>query len=99
MEKPQHNCGNNAGLLKELRDGSRVAMDRLILLVIKALHRQARLYLKNAPKNHTFQTPEFVFRAYLRLIDQESVWWRSRAHFSGIGSPMIRRILVNYAEN
>jgi RNA polymerase sigma factor (TIGR02999 family) len=38
-----------------------------------------------------------VHEAYLRLVDQRSVSWQNRAHFFGIASQMMRRILVNHA--
>ncbi len=34
----------------------------------------------------------------MRLVDQHNVDWRDRAQFYGLAAEMMRRILVNYAE-
>jgi RNA polymerase sigma factor (TIGR02999 family) len=38
-----------------------------------------------------------VHEAYLRLITQTEVSWQNRAHFFGVASQMMRRILVDHA--
>jgi RNA polymerase sigma factor (TIGR02999 family) len=38
-----------------------------------------------------------VHEAYLRLVDQDRVQWRNRAHFFAVAAQMIRRILVDHA--
>jgi RNA polymerase sigma factor (TIGR02999 family) len=57
----------------------------------------ARTYLRRERPDHTLQATALVHEAYLRLIEQHSVSWQSRAHFFGIASQMMRRILVNHA--
>jgi RNA polymerase sigma factor (TIGR02999 family) len=47
--------------------------------------------------NHTLASTALVHEAYIRLVDQHDVTWQNRAHFFGIASEMMRRILVNYA--
>lgn len=37
-----------------------------------------------------------MHEAYLRLVDQRAVW-RNRAHFFGVASEMMRRVLVDHA--
>jgi RNA polymerase sigma factor (TIGR02999 family) len=53
--------------------------------------------LRRERPDHTLQATALVHEAYLRLIDQHSVTWQNRAHFFGIASQMMRRILVNHA--
>ena len=35
----------------------------------------------------------------MRLVDQENVNWKNRAHFLGVAAEMMRRILVNHARD
>jgi RNA polymerase sigma factor (TIGR02999 family) len=46
---------------------------------------------------HVLQATALVNEAYIRLIDWKNVQWQSRAHFFGIATQMMRRILVDYA--
>jgi RNA polymerase sigma factor (TIGR02999 family) len=84
-------------LLIEWSEGDRAALDRLMPLVYDELRRLARSYLRRERPDHTLQATELVHEAYMRLIDQHSVSWQNRAHFFGIASQMMRRILVNHA--
>jgi RNA polymerase sigma factor (TIGR02999 family) len=45
------------------------------------------------------QTTALVHEAYLRLVGQDRVNARSRAHFFGIAAQAMRRILVDHARN
>ncbi|HEY8203945.1 MAG TPA: sigma-70 family RNA polymerase sigma factor [Pyrinomonadaceae bacterium] len=84
-------------LLVEWSHGSQQALDQLTPLVYDELRRMARTYLQRERSDHTLQATALVHEAYLRLIDQHSVSWQNRAHFFGIASQMMRRILVNHA--
>jgi RNA polymerase sigma factor (TIGR02999 family) len=53
--------------------------------------------LRRERPNHTLQSTALVHEAFMRLIEQHDVQWKSRAHFYGIAAQMIRRILVDYA--
>lgn len=89
--------GEITEMLKACSGGNREAMDRLVPLVYQELHRQAHRYLSHERSNHTLQTTALVHEAYLRLIEQRFVDWQNRAHFFGMAANMMRRILVNYA--
>ena len=84
-------------LLVRWSDGDHRALDELTPLVYGELRKMARTYLRNERSDHTLQATALVHEAYLRLIDQHSVSWQNRAHFFGIASQMMRRILVNHA--
>ena len=84
-------------LLVEWSTGDQAALDQLMPLVYDELRRLARSYLRRERPDHTLQATALVNEAYLRLIDQHSVTWQNRAHFFGIASQMMRRILVNHA--
>ena len=45
----------------------------------------------------TLQPTALVHEAFLRLIGQNRVDWKGRAHFLGIAATMMRRILVDRA--
>jgi len=84
-------------LLIEWSQGNRAALDQLMPLVYDELRQLARGYLRRERPDHTLQATDLVHEAYLRLIDQNAVTWQNRAHFFGIASQMMRRILVNHA--
>jgi RNA polymerase sigma factor (TIGR02999 family) len=84
-------------LLIDWSHGDQQALDQLTPLVYDELRQMARTYLRRERPDHTLQATALVHEAYLRLIDQHSVSWQNRAHFFGIASQMMRRILVNHA--
>lgn len=74
------------------------ADDALLKLVYAELHRQAHRYLQKERAGHTLQTTALVHEAYLRLVEQKTVAWKSRTHFYAIAATMMRRILIDYAK-
>ena len=54
-------------------------------------------YLQQEKPNHTLSSTALVHEAYLRLVKQTDVSWQNRAHFFGVASRMMRRILVDHA--
>src|SRR5262249_1640321 len=75
------------------------AMADLIPLVYRELHNLARHHLGRERSDHTLQPTALVHEAYFRLAGQKHVQWRNRAHFFGIASQAMRRILVDYARS
>jgi RNA polymerase sigma factor (TIGR02999 family) len=73
------------------------ALDRLIPAVQGELHSLARRCLRRERPDQTLQATALVNEAYLRLVDQTRVTWRSRAHFIGVAARLMRRILVDHA--
>jgi RNA polymerase sigma factor (TIGR02999 family) len=84
-------------LLVQLRSGDKHAVDALMPLVYDELRRIASAHLRRERAGHTLQSTALVHEAYLRLVDQRDVVWQNRAHFFGLASQMIRRILVDHA--
>lgn len=84
-------------LLLEWGAGDRAALDELLPLVYEELRRLARAYLRRERADHTLQPTALVNEAYLRLVDQQSVRWQSRAQFFGIAVNLMRQILVDHA--
>ena len=66
-------------------------------LVYSELRRLAKAYLRRERSDHTLQSTALVNEAFLRLVNQRNVQWKSRAHFFGIAAQLIRRILVDHA--
>jgi len=66
-------------------------------MVYAELRRLAASYMRKERCDHTLQATALVHEAYLKLIEQRSVNWQSRAHFFGIAAQIMRRILVDHA--
>lgn len=77
--------------------GDPAAGERLLPAVYAELRRQAARAMRREGSDHTLQTTALVHEAYLRLVDQDRVVWRSRAHFFGVAAQLMRRILVDHA--
>jgi RNA polymerase sigma factor (TIGR02999 family) len=84
-------------LLVNWSNGDKEALHDLIPLVYGELHRLAAIYLQRERTAHTLQPTALVHEAYLRLIDQNRVQWRNRAHFLGVAAQVLRRVLADHA--
>ena len=84
-------------LLTASSAGNKQAMDQLMPLVYDELRRLAQSHLMRERPGHTLQGTALVHEAYLKLVQQKDVKWQNRAHFFGLASQMIRRILVDHA--
>src|SRR5262245_1133058 len=78
-------------------NGDQEALNKLIPLVYQELHRIAARHMRRESPAHTLQTSGLVNEAYLKLVDQKNVRWQNRAHFFGVASQLMRRILVDHA--
>ena len=94
-----HSPSEITALLVDWGNGDKSAMDRLIPLVERELHRLAHSYMRRERSGHTLQTTGLINETYIRLVDQTHVSWQSRAHFFGIAAKIMRRVLVNYARD
>src|SRR5450432_519941 len=84
-------------LLVNWSNGDQHALEELMPVVYAELRRLAGSHLRRERSHHTLQSTALVHEAFLRLVNQRDVHWRSRAHFYGIAAQMIRRILVDHA--
>ena len=84
-------------LLLDWEQGDPVALERLAPLVSAELRHRAKRYLRRERADHSWQPTELVDEVYLRLIDRNRIRWQNRAHFFGIASRIMRRILVDHA--
>lgn len=86
-------------LLREWTEGRAAAMDELLPFIYHDLHRRAAAYLRHERLNHTLQPTALVHEAYLRLVEQDRVEWKSRGHFFAVAAQAMRRILVDHAKH
>ena len=84
-------------LLQEWQNGSQDAFDRLVPLVYNELRALASRQLTREWRHDRLEITAVVTEAYLRLLDQRDVDWRSRGHFFAIASQLMRRILIDHA--
>ncbi len=84
-------------LLAQLSEGDQSAIPQLVPLVYDELRQLAACYMRQERPDHTLRTTGLVHEAYLRLVEQRHVNWKSRAHFFGIAAQLMRRILVDHA--
>ncbi|HVF68126.1 MAG TPA: sigma-70 family RNA polymerase sigma factor [Pyrinomonadaceae bacterium] len=97
MTSPTPSPQEMTDLLAAWSDGDREALDRLLPLVERELHRLAHHYMSRERPDHTLQTSALVNEAYLKLVDQTRVRWQNRAHFFAIAAQTMRRILIDHA--
>src|SRR5688572_2664096 len=88
---------NVTALLDDWTRGDARALDRILPLVYDELRRIAARHLRRERAGHTLQPTALVHEAYVKLVDQRRVDWRSRAHFYGVASQVMRRLLVDHA--
>ncbi len=92
-------AGDATGLLIDWSHGDDRALERLTPMVYDELHRLAAHYLRGERPDHTLQTTALVNEAYMRLIDQRRIEWRSSLQFVGLAAQMMRRILIDHARS
>src|SRR5882724_2701182 len=73
-------------LLIDWNQGDKGALDRLMPLVFDELRNVARRHMSLEDRGHTLESAALVNETYIRLIDQERVQWRNRAHFFAISA-------------
>ncbi|MGH9755631.1 MAG: sigma-70 family RNA polymerase sigma factor [Blastocatellia bacterium] len=79
--------------------GDKSALEKLIPLVHKELHRLAKTYLSRERPGHALQTTALVNEAYMRLVDVKGVSVQNRAQFFGLSAQIMRNILVDFARS
>jgi len=84
-------------LLVQWSGGNEAALGELTALLYRELRSLAQRHLRRERPNHTIQRTALVHEAFVRLVSQQSVDWRSRAHFFALASTLMRRILVDHA--
>jgi len=84
-------------LLRAWAHGDTGALDQLVPIVHRELHRLARACMAAERTGHTLQPTALINEAYLRLAGAPPVDWQDRAHFFAMSARLMRRILVDVA--
>ena len=84
-------------LLVDGVNGNHAALDSLLPLLYNDLHQLAARRMGKERLDHTLQATALVNQLYLRLIDQQRIDWRGRAHFLALCAHLMRQILVDHA--
>jgi RNA polymerase sigma factor (TIGR02999 family) len=84
-------------LLDRMQLGDRAALDRLYPLIYQELRAVARVHRRRWRGDETLGTTALIHEVYLKLVGQEQVEARSRAHFLAIAGKAMRHVLSNYA--
>jgi RNA polymerase sigma factor (TIGR02999 family) len=85
-------------MLRAWSKGDPASADQIFPLVYDELRRQAHSFLRRERPGHTLQITALMNETYIKLRQQRSFEWESRAHFFAICATMMRRILVDYAK-
>ncbi len=84
-------------LLNRASDGEIAAAADLLPMVYEELRALAEHFFRNERHSHTLQPTALVHEAYMRLVDQRSIEWKSRNQFFVIAAKAMRNILVDHA--
>ena len=100
MREPDENRVMDATeLLRAWSEGDDAALNQLVPLVERELHRLARAYMRRERQGHTLQATALVNEVFLRLGRGSNPRWRDRAHFVGIAARLMRQVLVDHARS
>jgi RNA polymerase sigma factor (TIGR02999 family) len=77
-------------ILQNLSAGDPTAVDRLFPVVYDQLRRLAESYLQKERPGHTLRVTALVHEAYLKLVGQDQVEWKNRAHFMAVSAQAMR---------
>lgn len=75
----------------------RPSLEALFQRCYATLRHLARRHLRQEREDHTLSSAALIHEAYLKLLELERVPWRSEAHFLGVASCAMRRLLVDSA--
>jgi RNA polymerase sigma-70 factor (ECF subfamily) len=84
-------------LLRAWCEGDPRALEKLVPLVYRELHKAAHRQMARERSGHTLQTTGLVNEVYLRLIGLQEVSWQNRSHFLAVCAKLMRQILTDYA--
>lgn len=97
LDEPSATAGDVTRLLHAWRAGEIGAREALIERVYQELKRIAGARLRGERAGQTLEATGLVHEAFLRFSRQSQVDWRDRAHFFGLASTCMRRVLVDRA--
>jgi len=89
-------------LLNQWAAGDQAALDALMPLVYRELHKLAKRHMGQQQPGHTLQTTAVIHEAYLKLASgaqppSQDKPWNNRTHFFAVAAKAMRQILVDHA--
>jgi RNA polymerase sigma factor (TIGR02999 family) len=97
MVRPVPSGDDVTALLRAWSAGDERAGEAVLERVYSELRRIAAAEFRAERAGHTLEPTAVVHEAFLRLIGQQRVERRDRAHFFGLAAAMMRRVLVDHA--
>jgi RNA polymerase sigma factor (TIGR02999 family) len=85
-------------LLARLSQGDRNPVDELMPHVYDEMRAIASRHLASERAGHTLQPTALVHEAFLKMVNQDAVDWKGKAHFLAVAAKQMRRILVDHAK-
>lgn len=93
---PAEGRGEVTRILQEIPDQEH-AWSQLLPLVYSELRALAQRRMAGERAEHTLDATALVHEAYLRLVGDKEMEWKSRRHFFGAAAEAMRRVLVDHA--
>jgi RNA polymerase sigma-70 factor, ECF subfamily len=84
-------------LLIRWGSGDRSAVNQLIPLVYRELHKLAKRYVPQQNESNTLQTTALIHEAYIKLAGGSRKHWENRDHFFAVAAKAMRQVLVDHA--
>ncbi len=84
-------------LLKSVQKGSEEAYDELFPLIYDELKKLAFSKLQQERNDITISKTELVHEVYIKMINQDTLEFKSKNHFMAIASRCMRQILIDHA--
>jgi RNA polymerase sigma-70 factor (ECF subfamily) len=84
-------------LLRRINAGDAAAESEILPLIYKKLRAIAGNHMRHERKDHTLQATVLVHEAFMKLTADCKIDWQNRAHFFGLASRAMRRVLIDYA--
>ena len=99
MEHHRHPPGDVTRLLREAREGSGDALDRVLPLIYEELRRLARQQIRREDPGHTLHPTELVHEAYIKLTAGKEPAAENRPHLMAMACRAMRQLLVDHARS
>ena len=84
-------------LLTRWSNGDKNAVNQLIPLVYRELHKLAKRYVSQQNEGDTLQTTALIHEAYIKLAGDSPKHWENRDHFFAVAAKAMRQVLVDHA--
>jgi RNA polymerase sigma-70 factor, ECF subfamily len=84
-------------LLNRWGNGDKSAVNQLIPLVYRELHKLAKRYVSQQNESNTLQTTALIHEAYIKLAGDSPKHWENRDHFFAVAAKAMRQVLVDHA--